>query len=154
MPANLSFVGVGARIVQREGFLALYKGLGAVVSGIVPKMAIRFVSFEFYKGLMADQNGHVSFGKTFFAGLGAGITEAVLVVTPMDVLKIRLQAQRHSLADPMDIPKYRNAGHAALTIVREEGIAALYKGVSLTALRQGIHMIIDEPYGSDHHFLN
>ncbi|RUO95838.1 mitochondrial carrier domain-containing protein [Jimgerdemannia flammicorona] len=35
-----------------------------------------------------------------------------------------------SMADPFDIPKYRNAGHAAYTIVREEGISALYKGVS------------------------
>lgn len=41
------------------------------------------------------------------------------------------------MADPMDIPKYRNAGHAAYTIVKEEGVIALYKGVSLTALRQG-----------------
>ncbi|KAG5461205.1 MAG: hypothetical protein BJ554DRAFT_6634, partial [Olpidium bornovanus] len=45
------------------------------------------------------------------AGLAAGTTEAVMVVTPMDVIKIRLQAQRHSMADPLDIPKYRNAGH-------------------------------------------
>lgn len=37
----------------------------------------------------------------------------------------------------MDIPKYRNAPHAAYTIVREEGVRALYKGVTLTALRQG-----------------
>lgn len=65
------------------------------------------------------------------------MTEAVAVVTPMDVVKIRLQAQRHSMADPLDIPKYRNAAHAAFTIVREEGITALYKGVVLTALRQG-----------------
>lgn len=41
------------------------------------------------------------------AGLMAGATEAVLVVTPAEVIKIRLQAQMHSLADPMDIPKYR-----------------------------------------------
>lgn len=41
------------------------------------------------------------------------------------------------MADPMDIPKYRNAPHAAYTIVREEGVRALYKGVTLTALRQG-----------------
>lgn len=34
MPANIGFVGVGKRIVQREGVLALYKGLGAVISGI------------------------------------------------------------------------------------------------------------------------
>lgn len=50
MPANMGFLGVGARIANKEGPLALYKGLGAVVSGIVPKMAIRFSSFEAYKG--------------------------------------------------------------------------------------------------------
>lgn len=70
------------------------------------------------------------------AGLGAGTTEAVVVVTPMEVVKIRLQAQQHSLADPLEAPRYRNAGHAVYTIVREEGLATLYRGVSLTALRQ------------------
>lgn len=70
------------------------------------------------------------------AGLAAGTTEAVAVVTPMEVVKIRLQAQQHSLADPLETPRYRNAGHAVYTIVREEGFSALYRGVSLTALRQ------------------
>lgn len=70
------------------------------------------------------------------AGLGAGVTEAVLVVTPMEVVKIRLQAQSHSLADPLEIPRYRNAAHCAYTIVREEGFSTLYRGVTLTALRQ------------------
>lgn len=77
------------------------------------------------------------------AGLGAGITEAVAVVTPMEVVKIRLQAQRHSMADPQDIPKYRNAAHAAYTIVKEEGIATLYKGVTLTALRQATNQAVN-----------
>jgi solute carrier family 25 citrate transporter 1 len=54
----------------------------------------------------------------------------------MEVVKIRLQAQQHSLADPLEVPRYRNAGHAVYTIVREEGLATLYRGVSLTALRQ------------------
>jgi solute carrier family 25 citrate transporter 1 len=71
------------------------------------------------------------------AGLAAGVTEAVAVVTPMEVIKIRLQAQHHSMADPLDIPKYRNAAHALYTVVMEEGIGALYRGISLTALRQG-----------------
>lgn len=71
------------------------------------------------------------------AGLAAGVTEAVAVVTPMEVIKIRLQAQSHSLADPLDTPKYRSAPHALFTVVKEEGISALYRGVSLTALRQG-----------------
>src|SRR5271170_5779817 len=73
------------------------------------------------------------------AGLAAGVTEAVMVVTPMEVIKIRLQAQHHSMADPLDIPKYRNAAHALYTLLKEEGVGALYRGVSLTALRQGGH---------------
>ncbi|TEB38112.1 mitochondrial carrier [Coprinellus micaceus] len=131
------FLATGAYIMKRETPLALYKGLGAVLSGIVPKMAIRFASFEAYKGLLADkETGKTSVGGIFIAGLGAGVTEAVAVVTPMEVVKIRLQAQQHSLADPLETPRYRNAAHAVYTIVREEGFATLYRGVSLTALRQ------------------
>ncbi|KAJ8076624.1 Mitochondrial succinate-fumarate transporter [Marasmius tenuissimus] len=130
------FFATGAYIVRRETPLALYKGLGAVLSGIVPKMAIRFASFEAYKGWLADETGKTSVGNIFIAGLGAGTTEAVAVVTPMEVVKIRLQAQQHSLADPLETPRYRNAAHAVYTIVREEGISTLYRGVSLTALRQ------------------
>ncbi|KAI8579434.1 hypothetical protein K450DRAFT_242152 [Umbelopsis ramanniana AG] len=141
---RLGFFGVGARIVKNESVWALYKGLGAVVSGIVPKMAIRFSSFEFYKSVLADKETQkVTTKATFLAGLGAGVTEAVMVVTPMDVVKIRLQAQRHSMADPLDIPKYRNAGHAAYTIIKEEGVSALYKGVSLTALRQATNQAVN-----------
>ena len=55
----------------------------------------------------------------------------------MEVVKIRLQAQHHSMADPLDVPKYRNAAHAMYTVIKEEGFGALYRGVSLTALRQG-----------------
>lgn len=77
------------------------------------------------------------------AGLAAGVTEAVAVVTPMEVIKIRLQAQHHSMADPLDIPKYRNAAHALYTVVKEEGFGALYRGVSLTALRQGSNQAVN-----------
>lgn len=48
------------QIIKKEGFPALYKGLGAVLTGIVPKMAIRFTSYEFYKQLLADDKGVVS----------------------------------------------------------------------------------------------
>lgn len=141
---RLTFIRTGADIIKRETPLGLYKGLGAVVTGIVPKMAIRFTSFEWYKGLLADKRtGEVRGRATFLAGLAAGVTEAVAVVTPMEVIKIRLQAQHHSMADPLDIPKYRNAAHALYTVVREEGFGALYRGVSLTALRQGSNQAVN-----------
>ncbi|KAJ3272968.1 hypothetical protein HDV01_004874, partial [Terramyces sp. JEL0728] len=135
-PKRVGFIGTGISIVQKEGFLSLYKGLGAVVTGIVPKMAIRFSSFEYYKEKLTDKTGYISSAGIFLAGLGAGATESVMVVTPMDVIKIRLQAQRHSMTDPLDVPKYRNAAHCAYVMVKEEGIASLYKGVTLTIIRQ------------------
>lgn len=131
------FIQTGAEIVKRETPLGLYKGLGAVLTGIVPKMAIRFTSYEWYKQMLAGDSGVITSKATFLAGLAAGVTEAVAVVTPMEVVKIRLQAQHHSMADPLDVPKYRNAAHALYTVVKEEGVGALYRGVSLTALRQG-----------------
>lgn len=95
--------------MQNESFFALYKGLGAVIGGIVPKMAIRFSSFEMYKAALADENGVVSrtgvfFGKLatcllsnlilnvffdYLAGLAAGTTEALCVVAIADLIKIR-----------------------------------------------------------------
>lgn len=60
-------------IVRRETPLALYKGLGAVLSGIVPKMAVRFASFESYKGALADkETGVTSVGNIF---IGASTTQ-------------------------------------------------------------------------------
>ena len=71
-PVKLGFIQTGIRIAQREGALSLYKGLGAVVSGIVPKMAIRFSSFEFYKSLLAPNTTTNPFqtflGKPFYSG--------------------------------------------------------------------------------------
>lgn len=61
----------------------------------------------------------------------------------MEVVKIRLQGQYHSMSDPMDVPKYRNAAHALYTVLREEGAGALYRGVSLTALRQGSNQAVN-----------
>ncbi|KAJ7888137.1 hypothetical protein B0H14DRAFT_3430327 [Mycena olivaceomarginata] len=76
---------------------ALYKGLGAILSGIVPKMPSRF-----------------------------GTTEAIAVVTPTEVVKIRLQAQMQLACGPAGDPRHWNAGHAVYTIVWEEGIGTLY----------------------------
>jgi len=148
--APLGPIGTARRIVQREGFFALYKGLSAVYTGIIPKMAIRFLSFEQYRELLKDasQFSAVSVNPnvvTFFAGMASGLTEAVLVVTPAEVCKIRMQSQQHSLMDPVQIKhrKYRNVFQTAFVITREEGISSLYKGVVPTMLRQGCNQAVN-----------
>jgi solute carrier family 25 citrate transporter 1 len=78
----------GSEIVKRETPLGLYKGLGAVLTGIVPKMAIRFTSYEWYKQLMADSAGNVT-GQATFLGM--------YPVLDSDV-EHASQLQRHCLA--------------------------------------------------------
>lgn len=145
--APLGPIGTAKRIIQREGFLALYKGLTAVYTGIIPKMAIRFVSFEQYRELLAKytNGGQVTTAITFTAGLASGLTEAILVVTPSEVCKVRMMGQYHSLQDPtqMQHRKYTNVIQTAGVIIREEGIGALYKGLVPTMLRQGCNQAVN-----------
>jgi solute carrier family 25 citrate transporter 1 len=151
--APLGPFGTARRIVQREGPLALYKGLTAVYTGIVPKMAIRFVSFEYYRDTLGGWYGKYAgvtttpppTGITFTAGLLSGLTEAILVVTPAEVCKIRMQSQYHSLMDPSQTQhaKYKNVVQTAMVVTREEGIGALWKGVVPTMLRQGCNQAVN-----------
>mmetsp|Transcript_4166 Transcript_4166/g.11914 ORF Transcript_4166/g.11914 Transcript_4166/m.11914 type:complete len:457 (+) Transcript_4166:168-1538(+) len=155
-------LGTAQLIVRNEGFFALYKGLSAVYTGALLKFAIRFVSFEQYRTFLysmkhqqqqqeQQQRYNTSVASflrmgswssttiNLLAGMSSGLTEAVMVVTPVEVCKIRMQAQRHSLIDPTAAPKYRNVIQTARTIITEEGPSALYKGVVPTMLRQGIN---------------
>lgn len=133
------------KIIRKEGFSSLYKGLSAVYVGIIPKMAIRFVAFEHYKDLIKRHTILGDKAANFSAGLLSGLTEAILIVTPAEVCKIRMQSQRHSLLDPIEAStrKYGNVVQTAFTIVREEGYSALYKGVVPTMLRQGCNQAVN-----------
>ena len=64
-----------------------------------------------------------------FAGAIAGLLSR-FVIAPLDVLKIRLQLQYHSLADPLSLPLKRPAGvlDVARNILRHEGITGFWKG--------------------------
>ena len=124
------------RIINREGFFSLYRGLSAVYTGIIPKMAIRFGTFEFWLDCTSS---------TPAAGAMSGITEAVLVVTPTEVCKIRMQGQYNSMIDPSTLGrvKYKNIFQTSALIVREEGLKALYNGLTPTVIRQGLNQTVN-----------
>ena len=65
---------------------------------------------------MNDQ-GTLSPRNTFLAGLSAGIIEAVVVVCPMETIKVKFI---HDQSQP--IPRYKGFLHGVTTIVRQEGI--------------------------------
>ncbi|KAL5459139.1 mitochondrial thiamine pyrophosphate transporter [Paraphaeosphaeria minitans] len=66
------------------------------------------------------------------AGAIAGVVSR-FVIAPLDVIKIRLQLQVHSLSDPpgtrgVQGPKYKGTLGTLGCIVREEGLTGLWKG--------------------------
>nr|XP_021148059.1 solute carrier family 25 member 47 isoform X2 [Columba livia] len=67
-------------------------------------------------------------------------TEKVLLMTPSEVAKVRMQTQRNphpSTASPQPVsePKYRGSLHCLKVIAKEEGFGGLYKGCSALLCR-------------------
>ena len=73
--------------------------------------------FEFLKNKAADSKGNLSKGRTLLCGLGAGVTEAVVIVCPMETVKVKFI---HDQTQPN--PKYRGFFHGVREIVRQEGV--------------------------------
>ena len=121
-------------IAAEEGTLALWKGLTPFIGQLTIKYALRMGTNAFFLELMRDERGNLSNTARLTAGLGAGVSEALLVVTPLEVIKTRLQQQ---IGTDKALLKYRGPIHTALTIAREEGAMSLWNGATATTIRQG-----------------
>ena len=69
---------------------------------------------------------------SFLAGIGAGVTEAVLVVTAQETLKTKLIHDRLK-----ETPKYKGLVDGVTQIYAAEGFKGVYRGLVPTILRQG-----------------
>jgi len=119
---------------QQHGPLGLYRGLSSLIAGSVPKTGVRFTTMELEKKLIADENGKLSPFKVAVAGFGAGASEAIFAVTPMELIKTQFIADQNN---PPEKRKYKGLRHGVTTIVRAEGVSGLYKGLVPTILKQG-----------------
>lgn len=124
----------GKTIAAEEGVPALWKGLTPFVGQLTLKYALRMGSNAFFLEMLRGEDGKLTSGARLTAGLGAGVTEAMLIVTPFEVVKTRLQQQRGS---DKALLKYRGPVHTAMTVVREEGFKAMWSGATATTIRQG-----------------
>jgi solute carrier family 25 citrate transporter 1 len=75
--------------LAEKGFFGLYRGLPPLLLGSVPKSAVRFGAYEFFRSRLANADGKLSQTGTLMAGLGAGVTEAIFAVCPMETIKVR-----------------------------------------------------------------
>lgn len=80
-------------------------------------MFFSFGAFETLKKQMQDQNGQLTAIQKLSAGLGAGVAEAILAVTPMETVKVKFINDQRS-----GNPQYKGFSHGVATIIRQEGV--------------------------------
>lgn len=111
--------------VRTTGFFSLYNGLTPTLIGSIPKAGIRFGLNARIKDALRDENGKLTVGKNFVAGLGAGVSEALIIVAPVETVKTKC------------IELNKGFSEGFLYIIRNEGIGGVYQGAFATALKQG-----------------
>jgi len=124
------------QITKTEGALSLYKGLTPFSVHLVSKYFFRYgVNFQLRAFLCSGEN--TTFLQNIFAGMVAGATEALIIVTPFEVVKTRLQAQHGSIVgEGAKNLKYTGPFQTVGRIIRKEGPQGLWKGASPTVFRQ------------------
>uniref|UniRef100_A0A8C6WGV3 Si:dkey-178e17.1 n=1 Tax=Neogobius melanostomus TaxID=47308 RepID=A0A8C6WGV3_9GOBI len=123
--------------VQGHGVRGLYRGLSSLLYGSIPKSAVRFGMFEFLSNRAKDENGRLDPTKGLVCGLGAGVMEAIVVVCPMETVKVKFIHDQTSAN-----PKYKGFFHGVKQIVKEQGLRGTYQGLTATVLKQGSNQAI------------
>lgn len=92
---------------------------------VVPYMAITFVGFEEYRGVVREAmpGARVEL-VNLMSGSAAGLT-AVLATFPLDVVRARLALQQHGAIDV----RYAGIADCLRKTAAGEGVGALYKGI-------------------------
>ncbi|XP_076236233.1 mitochondrial citrate transporter scheggia [Calliopsis andreniformis] len=125
------------KTIKTHGFFGLYRGLSVLIYGSIPKSAVRFGSFEKIKQVLVDENGNLTTQTSFLAGLCAGASEAIFVVTPMETIKVKFINDQRSAN-----PRYKGFFHGVTMIVKEYGFKGVYQGLTPTILKQGSNQAI------------
>ena len=123
----------GYNVIQHEGALGLYRGLGASLMRQASFIGTKFGAYDLLKTAMPkDPDGSLPFWKMTLCGLGAGAIGAA-VGNPADLAMVRMQADGRL---PKELRRnYRGGGDALSRVVREEGVLALWRGCGPTVNR-------------------
>lgn len=130
-------LGTVATIAKEEGLLALWKG---IIPGLHRQFiygGLRIGLYEPVKALCAGSNfvGDASLFQKILAALITGAV-AIAVANPTDLVKIRLQAEGKM---PAGAPRrYSSALNAYYTILKQEGLVALWTGLGPNIARNAI----------------
>mmetsp|Transcript_22962 Transcript_22962/g.49755 ORF Transcript_22962/g.49755 Transcript_22962/m.49755 type:complete len:498 (+) Transcript_22962:85-1578(+) len=122
-----SLLGFARTLYRRKGIRGFYAGASPAAVQIVPYMGINFAMYDYFTRTF-DKS---SVGGAGLAGTIAGGTSKLLVY-PLDTIKKRLQAQA---TIGLNHRQYKSMVDCAVTMMKEEGFAAFYRGLVPTVLK-------------------
>ena len=132
---NGSIISTAQEIIAEGGGARLYRGLIPELCGMFPTRSVMYSSNEMAKRmLLGDSRSGEKKEETTpvvaLSGAFSGVAEAV-VVTPFQVVKVRLQAKEH-------LGRYTNSFDCIRKLFREEGLVVFSNGMPATIGRNSI----------------
>ena len=123
-------------IVATESFLGMYKGLGANLVGVSPEKAIKLGANDLFREMLTDEaTGILTLPNQIMAGAAAGFCQ-VSATNPMEIVKLRMQLQNlKPVEDRL----------STMQVVRGLGLKGLYRGVTVTWMRDVPYSMIFFP---------
>lgn len=133
----VSPVAVAKEVYRTRGIKGFYAGCGALVTGNAVKAGVRFTSYDYFKRLLVNKDGKLTGPRSLAAGLGAGMLEAIIAVTPSETIKTKLVDDARSAN-----PRFKNLFQGTALIVKEQGISGIYSGLFPVMLRQSANSAV------------
>lgn len=116
----------------------MYVGCPAFVVGNTVKASVRFLGFDSIKKLLSDKDGKLSGPRGVLAGLGAGLLESVIAVTPFEAIKTALIDDKQTAK-----PKYQNGLiSGSFKLCKDLGFKGIYAGFLPVSMRQAANQAV------------
>ncbi|WOO76830.1 putative mitochondrial carrier [Vanrija pseudolonga] len=134
---KLTPYGILTDTLRERGVRGLYAGVTAVVIGNALKAGVRFTTYDQFKSILKDDQGNLTAPRSMLAGLGAGMMEAVIAVTPSETIKTKMIEDSKRAQ-----PQFNGLVDGVRKIVAQEGWRGVYRGVGPVMLRQGANSAV------------
>ncbi|KAL6144711.1 hypothetical protein ACLB2K_055402 [Fragaria x ananassa] len=124
-----SAISILRNVVATQGPTALYRGITAPLASITFQSAIVFQTYAILSRALdpssVSPNDPPSYEGVALGGFGVGAVQS-LMISPVELVKIRLQLQTGTQKGPIDVAK---------SIMKAEGLKGMYRGLTITMLR-------------------
>lgn len=141
--ANPEFKGmpdVFKKTLSNHGIKGLYSGASVRIFGAGAQQMCRWGAYTNISNYLRDENGKISVLNNTISGLGAGVFEAVIAVTPVETIKTRVNDDLRR-----GTKNYSGSGDAIVKILKTEGPLGLYRGAFPTILKQAMNQAVRMP---------